>query len=152
MAQTVKSHHELPQHPLDDVRVEETAPLRLILLELLPEHRSARRCTKAFKWLHGGNTTQERSSRRTERKPAGIENFGLPAETGQELRHFLVSRTEGEALEVVRGAERVGPEALPKIGCPLWPIGRWRQIRSSSSLGKPQTKTKSVLETSWPRT
>ena len=32
--------------------------------------------------------------------------FGVMNEMDQELQHFLISRTEGEALEVVRGAER----------------------------------------------
>ena len=32
--------------------------------------------------------------------------FGVTKEMDQELQHFLISRTEGEALEVVRGAER----------------------------------------------
>ena len=32
--------------------------------------------------------------------------FGVTNEKGQELHHFLISRTEGEAPEVVRGAER----------------------------------------------
>ena len=33
-------------------------------------------------------------------------DFGVTYEMDQELRHFLISRTEGVALEVVRGAER----------------------------------------------
>ena len=33
-------------------------------------------------------------------------DFGVTNEMEQELQHFLISRTEGEALEVVRGAER----------------------------------------------
>ena len=32
--------------------------------------------------------------------------FGVTNEMDQELQRFLISRTEGEALEVVRGAER----------------------------------------------
>ena len=33
-------------------------------------------------------------------------DIGVTNEMDQELQHFLISRTEGEALEVVRGAER----------------------------------------------
>ena len=33
-------------------------------------------------------------------------DFGVTNEMDQELQHFLISRTEGEAMEVVRGAER----------------------------------------------
>ena len=33
-------------------------------------------------------------------------DFGVTNEMDQELQHFLISRTEGEALEVVRGDER----------------------------------------------
>ena len=32
--------------------------------------------------------------------------FNLTNDTDQELQHFLILRTEGEALEIVRGAER----------------------------------------------
>ena len=32
--------------------------------------------------------------------------FNVTNEMDQELQHFLISRTEGEALEIVRGAER----------------------------------------------
>ena len=33
-------------------------------------------------------------------------DFSVTNEMDQELQHFLISRTEGEALEIVRGAER----------------------------------------------
>ena len=33
-------------------------------------------------------------------------DFGVTNEMDQELQHFLISKTEGEALDVVRGAER----------------------------------------------
>ena len=32
--------------------------------------------------------------------------FNVKHEMDQEFKHFLISRTEGEALEIVRGAER----------------------------------------------
>ena len=44
-----------------------------------------------------------------ERQPIAaqdITDFALTMELDQELQHFLVSRTEGGALETVRGAER----------------------------------------------
>ena len=44
---------------------------------------------------------QEAADRRDE-----SADFGVTNEMDQELQHFLISRTEGEALEVVRGAER----------------------------------------------
>ena len=46
-------------------------------------------------------------------------DFGVTNEMDQDLQHFLISRTEeGEALEVVLGAEREpGLERLVKIRC-----------------------------------
>ena len=42
--------------------------------------------------------------------------FGVTNEMDQELQHFLITRTEGEALEVVRGAERE-TGLVAKTGC-----------------------------------
>ena len=45
-------------------------------------------------------------------------DFGVTNEMDQELQHFLISNTEGEALEVVRGAEQEpGLEQWGKTGC-----------------------------------
>ena len=44
-----------------------------------------------------------------ERQPITAQDntdFGVTMDLDQELQHFLVSRTEGGALETVRGAER----------------------------------------------
>ena len=37
---------------------------------------------------------------------SNLQEFGVTKEMGQELQHFFISRTEGEALDVIRGAER----------------------------------------------
>ena len=42
--------------------------------------------------------------------------FGVTNEMDQKLQHFLISRTEGEALDIVRGAEQ-GPH-----------LERWRKL------------------------
>ena len=48
--------------------------------------------------------------------------FGVTNEMDQELQRFLISRTEGEALEVVRGAEREpGLEQWRRLG--VWTTG-----------------------------
>ena len=53
----------------------------------------------------------------------------------QELQHFLISRTEGEALESVRGAER--EPGLAKIGCCLHrKLPKWTTSHTSSNPGK----------------
>ena len=48
-------------------------------------------------------------------------DFGVTNEMDQELQHFLISRTEGEALEVVRGAEQ-------EPGLEQWSIGSWEEF------------------------
>ena len=46
--------------------------------------------------------------------------FNVTNEMDQELQHFLISRTKGEALEIVRGAEREpGLEQWTEIGYSL---------------------------------
>ena len=37
---------------------------------------------------------------------SNLQDVGVSKEMDQELQHFLISRSEGEALEVVRGAAR----------------------------------------------
>ena len=63
--------------------------------------------------------------------------FGVTNEMDQELQHFLISRTEGEALEIVRGTERgPGLEQWRKLAAlydPLaagWSLHDSRQILS----------------------
>ena len=37
---------------------------------------------------------------------SNLQEFGVTKEMHQELQHFFITRTEGQALEVIRGAER----------------------------------------------
>ena len=47
--------------------------------------------------------------------------FSVTTEMDQELQHFWISRTEGEALEIVRGAEREpGLEQWRRLGEGVW--------------------------------
>ena len=54
---------------------------------------------------------------------SNLQVFDVTTDADQELQHFLVSRTEGEALEVSRGAEREpGPEEWRRLAyVPLKP-------------------------------
>ena len=62
---------------------------------------------------------QAMKSSEHEKQPISVTHlqheFGETNEMDQELQHFLISRTEGEALEIVRGAERV--LGLAELGC-----------------------------------
>ena len=55
-----------------------------------------------------------------------FQEFGVTNEKDQELQHFLISRSKGEALEVVRGVEREsGLEQWRKLAFAPWPSGSW---------------------------
>ena len=53
---------------------------------------------------------QAMKSAENQKQPISVTHlqheFGMTNEMDQELQHVLISRTAGEALEVVRGAER----------------------------------------------
>ena len=93
--------------------------------------------------------------------------FGVTNEMDQELQQFLISRTEGEALEVVRGAEREpGLEKRRRLYALYDPLAVGRSLDDSrqnlasteSRLGTPKpgkirnNDIVNALETSRPRT
>ena len=62
--------------------------------------------------------------------------FNVTNEMDQELQHFLISRTEGEALEIVRGAERESG------------LGQWRRLAAlydPSAAGRSLDDSRQVL-------
>ena len=61
-----------------------------------------------------------------------ITDFGVTMELDQELQHFLVSRTEGEALETVRMAERQpGLEQWRRLAAKYDPLDAGRSLGDS---------------------
>ena len=70
--------------------------------------------------------------------------FGVTNEMDQELQHFLISRTEGEALEIVRGAEREpGFEQWRRLAAFFDPLVAGRNLDDSSEILSPPTWKKS---------
>ena len=65
-------------------------------------------------------------------------DFGVTNETDQELQHFLISRTEGEALEVVRGAEQEpGLEQWRRLAALYDPLANGRSLDDSRQILSP---------------
>ena len=65
-------------------------------------------------------------------------DFGVTTEMDQELQHFLISRTEGEALEVVRGAEREpGLEQWRRLAALYDPLAAGRSLDDSRQILSP---------------
>ena len=73
-----------------------------------------------------------------ERQPITVQaitDFGVTMELDQELQHFLVSRTEGEALETVRGAERQpGLEQWRRLAAMHDPLAVGRSVGDSRQI------------------
>ena len=69
--------------------------------------------------------------------------FTVTNEMDQELQHFLVSRTEGEALEIVRGAEREpGLEHWRRVGALYDPSAARRSLDNSRQILSPPKAAK----------
>ena len=69
--------------------------------------------------------------------------FGVTIEMDQELQHFWISRTEGEALEIVRGAEREpGSEHWRSFAALHDPSAAGRSLDDSSPILSPPKAAK----------
>ena len=81
-----------------------------------------------------------------ERQPIAAQDiidFGATMELDQELQHFLVSRTEGGALETVRGAERQpGLEQWRRLATMHDPLAAGRSFDDSRQILPPTKVTK----------
>ena len=65
-------------------------------------------------------------------------DFSVTTEMDQELQHFLISRTEGEALEIVRGAEREpGLEQWRRLATLYDPLAAGRSLDDSRQILSP---------------
>ena len=66
------------------------------------------------------------------------QDFGVMNEMVQELQHFLISRTEGEALEGVRRAEREpGLEQWRRLAALYDPLAAGRSLDDSRQIFSP---------------
>ena len=69
--------------------------------------------------------------------------FGVTNEMDQELQHFLISRREGEALEIVRGAEREpGLEQWRRLAALYDPLAAGRSLDDSRQILSPSKNAK----------
>ena len=73
---------------------------------------------------------------------SNLQVFGVTTDADQELKLFLVSRTEGEALEVSRGAEREpGPEEWRRLAALYDSLAAGRSLDDTrENLFKPKNK------------
>ena len=70
-------------------------------------------------------------------------NSGVTNDMDQELQHFLISTTEGEALEVVRGAEREpGVEQWRRLAALYDPLAAGRSLDDSRQILSPPKAAK----------
>ena len=68
--------------------------------------------------------------------------FGVTNEMDQELQHFLISRIDGEALDVVRGAERKpGMEQWRRLAALYDPMATGRSLNDSRQILSPPKAT-----------
>ena len=77
-----------------------------------------------------------------QRQPIAVTHlqheFGVTNEMDQEVQHFLISRTEGEALEIVRGAEREpGLEQWRRLAALYDPFAAGRSLDDSRQILSP---------------
>ena len=71
------------------------------------------------------------------------QHFGVSKEMDQELQHFIISRTEEEALEVIRGAHREsGLEQWPRLAAPYDTLAAGRSLDDSRQILSPPNATK----------
>ena len=76
---------------------------------------------------------------------SNLHVFGVTTEVDQELQHFLVSRTEGEALEVSRGAEREpGPEKWRRLAALYDLLAAGRSLDDTRQNLSPPKKTNHI--------
>ena len=65
-------------------------------------------------------------------------DFGVTNKMDQELQHLLILRTEGEAPEIVRGAERgPGLEQWRKLAALFDPLAAWESLYDSRQILSP---------------
>ena len=70
-------------------------------------------------------------------------DFHVTTEMDQELQHFLISRTEGEALEIVRGTEREpGLEQWRRLAALYDPLAAGRTLDDSRQILSPPKAVK----------
>ena len=69
--------------------------------------------------------------------------FNVTNEMGQEPQHFMISRTEGEALEIFRGAEREpGLEQCRRLAALFDPLAAGRKLDDSRQILSPPKAAK----------
>ena len=75
---------------------------------------------------------------------SSLQDLSVSKETDPELRHFLISKTEGEALGVIRGAEREsGFGIIAKACCALYdPLAAGRSVDDSRQILSPPNVSK----------
>ena len=73
---------------------------------------------------------------------SNLQDFGVSKEMDQESQHFLISRTEGEALEEIRGAEREpGLDKWRRLSALCDPLAGGRSLNDSRQILHPPKVT-----------
>ena len=122
--QRVSAGHQTMHQELSALRSMVDTRSRIRLVEpktLMPDHFGKKNGPSWRTWSYLArdfvgvvHTTLKQSMKAAEiqKQPIAVTHlqheFNVTNEMDQELQHFLISRTEGEALEIVLGAER-GP-------------------------------------------
>ena len=115
---------------------------RLVREEERPELEDMVTCGKRLCWS-GKQALKNAENREKPNSVLNFMHFGVTREMGQELQHFLTSRTEREARGVIRGAEReTCLEQWRRLSALYDPLAAGRRLDDSRQTLFPPTVTK----------
>ena len=152
--QRVSAGHQAMHQELSNLRgqVETRSRIRLVEPKTLmpdrfgkkngPSWRTWSYLARDFVGMVHGVLKQAMKTAENRKIPIAVTNlqhdFGVTNEMDQELQHFLISRTEGEALETVRGAEREpGLEQWRRLAALYDPLAAGRSLDDSRQILSP---------------
>ena len=133
-------------------QIETRSRIRLVELKSLMPHRFGKKTSPSWRtWSYLArdfvgvmHTVLKQAMKNAENQKQQIsvtrlqQDFGVTTEMDQELQHFLISRTEVEALEVVRGAEREPfLEQWPRLAALYDPPAAGRSLDDSRQILSP---------------
>ena len=151
--QRVSAGHQAMHQELSNLRgqVETRSRIRLVEPKTLMPDRFGKKngpswrtwyLARDFVGMVHGVLKQAMKTAENRKIPIAVTNlqhdFGVTNEMDQELQHFLISRTEGEALETVRGAEREpGLEQWRRLAALYDPLAAGRSLDDSRQILSP---------------
>ena len=152
--QRVSAGHQAMHQELSNLRgqVESRSRIRLVEPKTLmpdrfgkkngPSWRTWSYLARDFVGMVHGVLKQAMKTAENRKIPIAVTNlqhdFGVTNEMDQEPQHFLISRTEGEALQTVRGAEREpGLEQWRRLAALYDPLAAGRSLDDSRQILSP---------------